>query len=313
MLLIIFERIKGFAYQFYHKYNSNPQDISDQHLPISCKICLEEFLDVENTYRIQKCGCIFCKNCLDYYINTEILSRKYVIACPEPLCEEEGIFQIHEIKNLVSAEYFFKYEKFRLDYEITLDKNRTWCPEPECNTICYYSKSPFIRCQSCKKEFCFNCFGNWHSNSKCIENIPKSFQNTKQCPRCKIPIEKNGGCDWMQCMQCKIYFCWECLFISRKNPENLQILCICGKVGLWLPAWLQANLLFRRLVLLLCFLLSSFSVFCIMLLNMVYIIVKFFGPGKCEKILVRASHNYIARFILFHEILMRFSNALLQN
>lgn len=32
-----------------------------------------------------------------------------------------------------------------------------------------------------------------------------------QCPRCHICIEKNGGCNHMQCYNCKHDFCWMCL------------------------------------------------------------------------------------------------------
>jgi E3 ubiquitin-protein ligase RNF14 len=35
--------------------------------------------------------------------------------------------------------------------------------------------------------------------------------NTKSCPKCNIPIEKNDGCDHMTCGKCKHEFCWLCL------------------------------------------------------------------------------------------------------
>lgn len=35
--------------------------------------------------------------------------------------------------------------------------------------------------------------------------------NTKDCPKCHIYIEKNGGCNHMQCTSCKFDFCWMCL------------------------------------------------------------------------------------------------------
>ncbi|GLG98788.1 RBR-type E3 ubiquitin transferase, partial [Gryllus bimaculatus] len=35
--------------------------------------------------------------------------------------------------------------------------------------------------------------------------------HTKDCPRCHICIEKNGGCNHMQCYNCKHDFCWMCL------------------------------------------------------------------------------------------------------
>lgn len=34
---------------------------------------------------------------------------------------------------------------------------------------------------------------------------------TLQCPKCHICIEKNGGCNHMQCYSCKHDFCWMCL------------------------------------------------------------------------------------------------------
>ncbi len=36
-------------------------------------------------------------------------------------------------------------------------------------------------------------------------------KNTKQCPKCVSPIEKNGGCDKMQCLKCHHEFCFSCL------------------------------------------------------------------------------------------------------
>ena len=33
----------------------------------------------------------------------------------------------------------------------------------------------------------------------------------KRCPKCKYPIEKNGGCPHMSCGMCGTSFCWQCL------------------------------------------------------------------------------------------------------
>ena len=37
------------------------------------------------------------------------------------------------------------------------------------------------------------------------------WNNFFQCPKCNICIEKNGGCNHMQCYHCKHDFCWMCL------------------------------------------------------------------------------------------------------
>lgn len=39
--------------------------------------------------------------------------------------------------------------------------------------------------------------------------------HTKPCPHCGVRIEKNGGCDYIQCTQCGYEFCWECA-----HPHN---------------------------------------------------------------------------------------------
>lgn len=46
------------------------------------------------------------------------------------------------------------------------------------------------------------------------ENIKWMIANTKQCPKCRRPIEKNGGCMHMTCQKasggCGYEFCWLC-------------------------------------------------------------------------------------------------------
>ena len=36
-------------------------------------------------------------------------------------------------------------------------------------------------------------------------------QFTKDCPKCKVAINKDGGCNHMHCKQCDHHFCWVCL------------------------------------------------------------------------------------------------------
>merc|ERR550514_1353158 len=48
-----------------------------------------------------------------------------------------------------------------------------------------------------------------------VANEEYKRRNTKPCPRCQSPIEKNDGCDHMTCRRgaggCGHEFCWLCL------------------------------------------------------------------------------------------------------
>lgn len=45
---------------------------------------------------------------------------------------------------------------------------------------------------------------------------------TKPCPRCRVPIEKTGGCTSMMCFHCKFKFCWNCL---KEDTRHIHINC----------------------------------------------------------------------------------------
>merc|ERR1711860_137950 len=42
--------------------------------------------------------------------------------------------------------------------------------------------------------------------------------NTRDCPHCSAPIEKNDGCNKMTCWRCNTNFCWLCG--DKLNPAN---------------------------------------------------------------------------------------------
>lgn len=44
--------------------------------------------------------------------------------------------------------------------------------------------------------------------------------NTKKCPRCQVSIEKNGGCNHIQCRSCLLDFCWICFELWAKGGHN---------------------------------------------------------------------------------------------
>uniref|UniRef100_A0AAR5P396 RBR-type E3 ubiquitin transferase n=1 Tax=Dendroctonus ponderosae TaxID=77166 RepID=A0AAR5P396_DENPD len=165
------------------------------------------------------------------YVEFEISQGAYDISCPDAQCSSQGVLQQDEIRRLGGNELLEKHQKYRLNREVELDKNRTWCPRAGCETVCRLCPaqpcSPqCVLCPTCSTDFCSNCKLEWHEGASCEEHgkrlakegksvpdvgIPFDSDLIKCCPMCGVPIEKDEGCAQMMCKRCKHVFCWYCL------------------------------------------------------------------------------------------------------
>jgi len=107
-----------------------------------------------------------------------------------------------------------------------------WCPAPGCTYTIRCERKDRKEAVTCKCsfQFCFSCcdfeIGD-HMPCPCAqvdiwlqkasdesENVTWMLANTKKCPECRAPIEKNGGCMHMTCKKngggCGYEFCWLC-------------------------------------------------------------------------------------------------------
>lgn len=120
-----------------------------------------------------------------------------------------------------------RYETFLLRAALSDDPDCVWCPRPGCGMAMIANGGLMMVCPSekCNFSFCRSCQESWHADSTCdqykqwkIENGQADVRyekwarkNTKACPQCQKPIQKNGGCNHMRCSQCRFDFCWKCL------------------------------------------------------------------------------------------------------
>lgn len=85
----------------------------------------------------------------------------------------------------------------------------------------------------CGGTYCFTCKNEAHrpvdcetvrrwnvKNSAESENLTWIIANTKPCPKCARPIEKNQGCMHMTCSQCAYEFCWLCLGSWKEHGDG---------------------------------------------------------------------------------------------
>ena len=182
-----------------------------------CNVCFDEVEENEKMSNILPCGHICCTQCWRNYFKTAISEAKVEkikcvdFLCKETISEDFILSHIKEDQTLVD-----KYKKFKLRAEIIKDDNKKPCPHPDCES--YLEKSRNTKYVKCKlgHEYCFECLKPPHGKTSCEDNIDKQFlkwkkhRRIKRCPKCKIFIEKNEGCNHMTCKSCKYEWCWLC-------------------------------------------------------------------------------------------------------
>jgi ariadne-1 len=101
------------------------------------------------------------------------------------------------------------------------------CTRPDCPfVLTFRSVGPCgVATCRCGLRICWDCKKAAHAPVTCAqqqvweqvagqaEDVVQGLwesQNTKECPKCRNRIEKNGGCNHMTCSQCRHQFCWIC-------------------------------------------------------------------------------------------------------
>lgn len=172
------------------------------------------------------CGHSFCSSCWLKYI--EILLSSGVsttIGCMasgcKVLCLEDFILEVLGDRSDLKE----KYKKLAFKECVESHSQLRICPGIDCRIIIrsQCQKAKKVTCKNCLVSFCFRCGADYHAPTSC-ETIHKWLTkcaddsetanyisaHTKDCPKCHACIEKNGGCNHMQCVKCKHHFCWMC-------------------------------------------------------------------------------------------------------
>eukprot|EP00040_Diaphanoeca_grandis_P013319 m.67350 g.67350 ORF g.67350 m.67350 type:complete len:521 (+) comp23799_c0_seq2:145-1707(+) len=191
-----------------------------------CDICLCNYADSKFS-KVNCCGSAFCNECWGGHLETQIVDLgKAYIACPAMDCDKL-IDELTVTKLITDKKTLSKYQTAIARVFVQGNKRVKFCPAPNCeHAIRVSSVAAFPVTCKCGHKFCFKCCQPPHDPvrcemlhfwlKKCEDDSETSnwiAANTKECPKCRATIEKNGGCNHMTCnnSSCKYDFCWFCL------------------------------------------------------------------------------------------------------
>ena len=213
----------------YRKLHAKPEKKT-----YTCDICFEDGLTKQNMYQ-PKCGHAFCLNCWkeSFEIHVEKIQEHFK-------CIQDGCGCVVEISDINQYNIYNDNVKLLENYSNQLtahafSENIKDCPK--CGTRSFVqTNKECVNCPNCRYSFCGNCYEDHHPGQTCgqykaykkAQNSEPIYSNDlKPCPNpsCRIPIFKDGGCQWMHCTTCGSYFCWICLQVTNNHQHRPGQVC----------------------------------------------------------------------------------------
>ncbi|KAK0192300.1 hypothetical protein F5146DRAFT_1039268 [Armillaria mellea] len=191
-----------------------------------CPICFDE---VVAPFTLN-CGHSACRSCLKNYLVAAIDNRFFPLTClgNEASCPER--IPLSVARELLSASQFDSVMHSAFSAHVHARPGEFhYCPTPDCPQI--YRSAPngtVLQCPSCLIRICSTCHVEQHDGSDCPDRDDKDVafkewakkHDVKNCPGCKVPIERAEGCNHVTCTRCQTHICWVC---SKTFPRGQGI------------------------------------------------------------------------------------------
>ncbi|KAA0710337.1 Ankyrin repeat and IBR domain-containing protein 1 [Triplophysa tibetana] len=226
---------------------------------VLCGICMCTISVFEDPVDMS-CGHEFCRACWEGFLNLKIQDGEaHNIFCPAYDCFQLVPVEVIEsvVSKEMDKRYLqFDIKAFvdnnpairwcpvaRCERAVRLTR-----PGPGASNSLSFSllKAPAVDCGK-GHLFCWECLGDAHEPCDCdtwkmwlqkvsemrpeeLAGVGEAYEdaanclwlltNSKPCANCKSPIQKNEGCNHMQCAKCKYDFCWICLEEWKKHSSS---------------------------------------------------------------------------------------------
>ncbi|KAF8337493.1 uncharacterized protein EI90DRAFT_3013700 [Cantharellus anzutake] len=201
---------------------------------VKCPICLGS---VTGGLTLS-CGHEYCGRCLDHMFQ----SASFPFTC---LAEECGVpIRLSIIKARLGSSVMENLLDLAMEtYIKEHPEEYRFCPTSDCAHI--YVPGPgnsVHQCKGCLTEICTSCHVEAHAGLTCAERQElcdpiervftrwKAENDVRPCSRCRVPIQKKGGCNHMTCSICKADVCWVCMGLFDADTIYPHLEKVHGKV-----------------------------------------------------------------------------------
>ncbi|XP_003745898.1 E3 ubiquitin-protein ligase RNF14 [Galendromus occidentalis] len=155
---------------FLKDYNVTAKREHFENTPFECTICFNRVPGKDATV-FSPCGHAFCNDCTAQHIRTQMDGglESGVVTCMEPGCDTEILGS--EVKRLIGAECFERYDELLLKRYLNSEKDITTCARRSCEKpVIADPSSTVATCAECNYSFCTDCRRANHGINPCILN-----------------------------------------------------------------------------------------------------------------------------------------------
>ena len=194
-----------------------------------CTVCWTE---AEDAYRTP-CGHVYCASCFASQC-CSAGEGDLPVRCLGDSATCLQVFGLQEIKDSLPPQAFEQLLQDSFTAHVrTHPQSFQYCPTPDCQQIYRVTATGVVTtCPSCLTPICTACQVTAHDGMDCETYARVGTQgdeefrtwklengNVKDCPVCKVPIEKSYGCNHMECRNCAAHICWVCLETFEEGKQ----------------------------------------------------------------------------------------------
>ena len=199
-----------------------------------CPVCFTD-VDLTTAYIMETCGHTYCQECVRGVIDNALRSKAFPVTCCQATCGQAlAAVDIRQLLNGVEAGWQQLVQSTVDAYVSSSGGKYQHCLTANCPMIYQVTdEGTCFQCPLCQCMICTKCKVAYHSGLTCdiykrVNASPdgslhvwleQEKSNRSLCPKCHVPIEKNGGCQHVTCTVCNIHICWSCKMLFNTGNE----------------------------------------------------------------------------------------------